>query len=105
MLSSTILALDGVPTEARIITTLRFCYCCLFSRQLEDGVCRPNDEMKSSPAQVLSQELSRLSKSTPIQTTFHPDHLEVECHERDFPQYEEMTEASGPRKSTLKENH
>ena len=33
-------------------------------------------------------------ESTSIQATFHPDHQEVECHERDFPRCEEMTEAS-----------
>jgi len=47
-------------------------------------------------------------KSTPIQRTFHPDHQEVECHERDFPKYEEMTEASADQDSgrgLLKENH
>lgn len=39
---------------------------------------------------------------------FIPDHQGVECHERDFPKYEEMIEASAEKdsiKSTLGENH
>jgi len=35
-----------------------------------------------------------LSKSTTIQTTSHPNHQEVECHERDMPKDEKVTEAS-----------
>ena len=43
-------------------------------------------------------------KSTSIQETFHPGHQEVECHERDFPKYEEMTEASADKNSVKKED-
>ena len=68
--------MDRVPTEARMITTLRFCHCCL----------------------VVCPWMTR-QKSTSIQATFHPGHQEVECHERDFPKCEEMTEASTDKNS------
>ena len=37
-----------------------------------------------------------------MQATFHLGHQEVECHERDFPKYEEMTEATAEKNSAKK---
>jgi hypothetical protein len=55
VLSRTDLALDGVPTEARMITTLRFYYCCLL-------VCPSNDE--TEPA-------SSFTRTKPIGPILH----------------------------------
>ena len=76
---------EGVLIEARKI---RFCRCCLN---------RKSRMMRRSHHQpvFLSKDHNRLSKSTPIQTTFHhPVHQEVECHERGLPKDKQVTEAS-----------